>query len=297
MASSFCQRSSAPSLRDFGPLDREEAVVGLRVEGQGQVRGQGPGSGRPDDREDVLAGQGRDLLRELVPVCLREGEADVDGRAHVVLVVLDLGLGQGGAARDAPVDRLLGLVDQVLVHEAGELSDDRGLVARGHREVGVVPLAQDPEALELRPLHPHELLGVLAAGPAELHRRHLPLLRPQGAVDLQLDGQPVAVPARAVGGVVAGHGAAAHHDVLEHLVENGPEVDVAVGVGRPVVEDEGGPPGPGGPDLAVQVRLLPLLDTAGLHLREVPPHREVGPGQIQGGSKVTVTHGMLKRAR
>jgi hypothetical protein len=43
-------------------------------------------------------------LRETVTVELRQREPDVDGGADVVLVVLDLGLGEGGAAGDAPVD-------------------------------------------------------------------------------------------------------------------------------------------------------------------------------------------------
>ena len=38
-------------------------------------------------------------------------------------------------------------------------------------------------------------------------------------------------------------GAAAHDDVLQDLVQGVPDVDVAVGVGRAVVQDEAGPPG------------------------------------------------------
>ena len=48
---------------------------------------------------------------------LGQGEPDVDRRTHVVLVVLDLGLRQGGTAGDAPVDGLLRLVDEVTGEE------------------------------------------------------------------------------------------------------------------------------------------------------------------------------------
>jgi hypothetical protein len=105
----------------------------------------------------------------------------------VRLVVFDLGLGQRGPAGDAPVDRLLRLVDEPLLGEGRELAHDRRLIARGHGEVRVVPLAEDAEALELRPLDPDELLGVGPALLAERDRREVLLLRAEVLVDLELD--------------------------------------------------------------------------------------------------------------
>jgi hypothetical protein len=63
-----------------------------------------------------------------------------------------------------------------------------------------------------------------------------------GDFDLVLDGQAVAVPARHVGRVEAGHGLGADDDVLEDLVERVADVDAAVGVGRAVVQHELGRP-------------------------------------------------------
>ena len=273
-------------------LDREEAVVEVGVEGEGEVRGQRPGRRRPDDGEDALAGEGRVLRGERGQLLRGEREAHVDLRRDVVLVVLDLGLGERGAAGDAPVDGLLRLVDEVLLGEVGELPDDRRLVERRHREVRVLPLAEDAEALELRLLDAHELLGVAATGLAEGDRRHLALLRPEVLVDLELDREAVAVPARAVRRVLAGHRPAAHDHVLEDLVEDGPQVDVPVRVGRPVVQHEARLPGARPADLPVEVARLPLLEPARLGLGKVGLHREVGAGKVQRLAE-GVGHGTL----
>src|SRR5262249_51288764 len=57
-------------------------------------------------------------------------------------------------------------------------------------------------------------------------------------LDLPLDRQAVAVPARHVVGIEAEHLLRTRHHVLEDFVERGADVDVAVGVGRTVVKDE-----------------------------------------------------------
>ena len=85
------------------------------------------------------------------------------------------------------------------------------------------------------------LLREGAALAAELDDRHRVLVLAPGAVvllDLPFDRQPVAVPARHVVRVVPEHLLRAHYKVLENLVERVPDVDVAVGVGRPVVQHE-----------------------------------------------------------
>ena len=271
-------------------LERVEGVLGVRVDGEGEVGGERPGSGGPDDGEDPLAGERRVRPGQPVAIRLGERETHVDLGADVALVVLDLGLGERGPAGDAPVDRLLGLVDEALLGEGGELADDRRLVGRGHRQVGVLPLPEDPEPLELRALDAHELLGVRSAGLTEGQRRHLALLRPEVPVHLQLDRQAVAVPAGPVRGVVPRGRPAAHDHVLQDLVEHGAEVDVPVGVGRPVVEDEARMSLPGGPDLRVEVLGLPLLQPARLRLGEVGLHGEVRLREVQRRSQVGLGH-------
>ena len=121
--------------------------------------------------------------------------------------------------------------------------------------VGIVPAAEDADALELRALQVDVLLRVLAAGVADRDGVHLELLAAELLVDLDLDGQAVAVPAGDVGRVEAGHGLGLDDEVLEALVERVAQVDGAVGVGRAVVQDVLGSAGAGRANLRVEVRV------------------------------------------
>jgi hypothetical protein len=155
-----------------------------------------------------------------------------------VVFVLDLGLREGRPAVDAPVDRLLALVDHALLDERSQSPDDGGLIREVHRQVGVRPVAEHAQPLEARPLEVDEPFGVGPARATEFGHAHLALLRTQLAIDLQLDRQTVTVPARHVRRVVPRHGLGFDHEVLEHLVECGAKVNATVGVRRPIVKDE-----------------------------------------------------------
>src|SRR5689334_2188691 len=98
----------------------------------------------------------------------------------------------------APVHGLLALVDHVLVDELSERAHDRRLVFEFERLVRVVPRADDAEPLEVFALNVDVLLSVRTAGAAEIRGAHLLLLRPELAIDLELDRQSMAVPSRNV---------------------------------------------------------------------------------------------------
>jgi hypothetical protein len=199
-----------------------------------------------------------------------------------VIFVFDLRLGERCAAVDAPVHRLFALVDQLLLDEAAERPSDRRLIPEVHRQVGVVPRAQHPETLELLRHCADEPLRVRTTCAAEIGDRHLALLRTELAVDLQLDGQAMAVVADDVGGVKPGHGPGFDDEILKNFVQGRPDVDVAVGVGRAVMEDELGRPCPAGPNLRVQADCGPPGERFRLGYRQVRLHREVGSRQVQG---------------
>ena len=238
-------------------------VLQFGIEGDGLAGGDGPGRGRPNNGVDILAGESRVDLGGIAGELI----ADVDGGAGVLLV-LDLGFGEGGLVVDAPKDGLEALVDEALLEEGVEGFEDAGLVAEGHGEIGVVPAAEDAEALELLALEVDILLGVLAAGAADADGGHFELLAAELLVDLDLDGEAVAVPAGDVGGVEAGHGLGLDHEVLDALVECVAEVDGAVGVGGAVVEDVLGGAGACGADLPVEVVAKPGGEAGRLVLRE-----------------------------
>jgi len=99
---------------------------------------------------------------------------------------------------------------------------------------------------------------------------------------LQLDGQAVAIPARHIGRIEAGQRLGLDDDVLEYLVDRMANVDVAVGIGRAVMQDELGPPGGLLAYALVALLLLPVPNPARLPLGQVTPHGERSVGQVQG---------------
>ena len=256
-------------------------VVELRMKRDRQVRRNRPGRRRPDEDRDVAARQRRHALREFRRALRRERELDVDRRRGVILV-LDLRLGERSAAVDAPVHRLLALVDQALLDELPEAARDRRLVLEVHRQVGRVPRGEDAEALELLGHRADVALGVGAAGAAEIRDRHPALLRAELAIDLQLDRQAVAVVADDVGGVEPGHRARFDDQLLQNLVERRAHVDVAVGVRRTVVQHELRRAGAALANLAVEVHRGPARERLGLAGRQIRLHREAGPRQVDG---------------
>ena len=204
-----------------------EDVVHLGMHGEGEVRGQGPGSGGPH--------QERRALRTL------DREADVDRR------VLDLPVPEGDLVRreggpDAGVvgHHLVALVDEALVPDLPEQPPhrlDEGVVE------GVVGVAHvHPEAHALG--HPLPVADVahhrLPAAAGELGHAHLALdLRlvedPELLLDLVLDRQAVGVPAGLARAVVALHVLEAGEDVLEGAGEDMVDPRPPVGGRRPLV--------------------------------------------------------------
>ena len=245
---------------------------------------QRPRGGGPDDDLDRLV-DGRDVEAASELDAVGHREADVDRRRGLVLV-LDLGLGECRAAVDAPVHRLGALVEVAGPLDLPQHAQGVGLELEVHGAVGVVPVAQHAQADEVG-LLPFDLFGGIGAAQlAEFRWRNVLAV---GLLDLQFDRQAVAVPARHVGGVEAGQRLGLDDDVLEDLVHRMADVDVAVGVGRAVVQDELGPAGGGLADRLVAFLLLPALHPAGLALGEVAPHRERGVGQVE--RVLVVRHG------
>ncbi|KAF5054609.1 hypothetical protein DSECCO2_386240 [anaerobic digester metagenome] len=266
------------------PAGLDEVVLEVRVHGHGQVVGNGPGRGGPDD--DVAFARGG-LGEDFSQSARFQGKTHVDGRRGVV-VVLDLGLGQGRLAGAAPVDGLLVALHRALFVEIGQFAGRGGLVLGCHGQVGLVPGAQHPEALELLALDVEVLESVFAALLADLEDREL-VLAAQLLLDLELDGQAVAVPAGDVLRLAARHVAVLDDDVLQDLVHGVADVDVAVGVGRAVVQDVGFLAVVGGNHGPVGVIGVPAFEHLGLVLGQAGLHGEGGGGEIEGF--LVIAHG------
>ncbi len=85
-----------------------------------------------------------------------------------MIVVFDLGVGQGGALDRRPHDGLGAAIQLARVLELVELGDDGRLGREVHGGVAVGEVAGDAQAFELVALQVDVFAGVFAAGGAEL---------------------------------------------------------------------------------------------------------------------------------
>ena len=157
------------------------------------------------------------------------------------------------------------------------------LGGEGHRRVGIRPVALDAEPLELLALDVQPVRREIPALAPEFDHRHLVLVLALGAVlllDLPLDRQAVAVPAGDVVDVMAEQEAAADDEVLERLVQGVADVDVAVGVGRAVVQDELGTILANFAQLLVQANAVPALQDLRFALWQAGLHWEGGVRKV-----------------
>ncbi len=199
-----------------------------------------------------------------------------------MVLVFNFGLGQRGLVVHAPVNGAQSLVDESIFVKRKESRKHDRLVLRSHRGIGPIESSKNADALELGALQVEKFLGVLAARGADVGRPHLQFLSAQLFVDLDLDGQPVAVPAGDVRGVKPSHSLRLRNEIFEALIHRRAQVDGSAGVRGPVVQDIAGRAFPGVPDALVDPHLLPALQHFGLVLGQVGLHGEGGFRQIDG---------------
>ena len=247
-----------------------------------------PGRRRPD--QERLAG--------LTPVLAEQRKTHIYGGVlYVPVAKRDLVRGERRSTTRAVGHDLVALVEQVLLPELGERPPDRLDVVVVQGDVGVVEV--DPEADPLG--QPVPLLDVLedrlAAAPVELGDAvFLDLLLggdPKLLLDLELDRQPVAVPARLARHPVAAHRAVARVDVLEDPREDVVRAGLAVGRRRPLVE---------APDLGPLAVVERALEHVALAPARQHPLLQLGEGLLRvdgaeaGHERVILGAGTLRAA-
>ncbi len=211
-------------------------------------------------------------------------------RVAGMLLVFDLRLGERRLFDDAPHHRLGSAIEQAIGDELEDLAGDLRLGGIAHRQIGMLPIADDAEPLELLALHVDPVLGIGAALAAEGDDRlrvgevglGLALLAIMLLLDAPLDRQAMAIPAGHVIGILARHLMRADDNVLQDLIEGVADVDVAVGVGRAVVQHELRAPLAGFAQRRIEAFARPARQNLGLLLRQPRAHGKVGLRQEQG---------------
>ena len=252
-----------------------QRILLIRVEGDGQVAGQGPDRRGPDHEAELAVIHMGQLTQIVV-----HGELDVH-RGDGVVLIFDFRLSQRGLVLGAPVHGLEALVDIALaVHRAEDL-DLRSLKAGIHGLVGMLPVGHDAHALEALALHVDIMVGKLMAGVAELRHAHGLAVELVLLDDGALDGHAVVVPAGNVRRVVPAHGIGADDDVLKCLVQRVAHVQVAVGERGTVVQGEAGLALILLQHLVVQIHLFPALEHLRLAHGQTRAHGEAGLRHVE----------------
>ena len=262
-----------------GIADLDERILEVGVQAGGDVGGQGPGGGGPDNDPGLVQ---RDVVLSQHAVgVVGQLEADVDGIA-LVLGVLNLGFGQGGTVLGAPINGFHALVDVAFLGHLAEDLDLAGLKLGAQGQVGVGEIALNTQALELG-IHDVDMLGgKLFADLAQFQLGNAGFLIAQRFQGFQLDGQAVGIVARHIRGLETGHVLVAQDDILDDLVQRGAHVDVAVGIRGAIVQDPAGFALIVFDHLLIDMVLLPVFQHFRLFFRQTGPHFKRGLHLMDG---------------
>src|SRR6185436_10158191 len=91
-------------------------------------------------------------------------------------MIFNLSFGEGRLVLEAPVNRPRAFINPATLDEAREHARSLSFVVVRHREVGIVPLPQNAEPLEVARLALQGILGVLATNPAKSFEAQVTLL-------------------------------------------------------------------------------------------------------------------------
>ena len=256
----------------------DEGVIEIAAHAQRAVGGQSPSRRRPRDGENRrFARVRRQAESAQAGGFVAGGEHRVDG-ARDALFVFDFGFGQSRRAIGAPQHRLARALDEAAREHRPESAHDSRLDFEVHRAIGIRPIRQRAHADETLALFGDLLFGESAAAAA---KRGRVVAAKAGFFDLVLDRQAVAIPARAVRRVEAGHCFAAHDEVLQDFVDRVADMRIAVGVRRAFVQKKARAAAAFFAQAIVKARFLPAREDFRLAPRELSAHRESRARQIE----------------
>ena len=219
---------------------------------------------------------------------MRQAHGVIAFKGHIqgvafLVGVFDFKFGQRRGAIKTPVHGFETTVNKTALHHALEDAQLPRFIGGVHGAVRVVPFAQHAQAFEIFALAV-DLLG----GKGAAFGLHI-VAAEFAAVDFfnrVFNRQAVAVPTRNVGRVITHELARLDDDVFQNLVDGVANVDVAIGIGRAVVQHKFGRTRTGSTQLLVNAFFFPFCDPFGFALGQVAAHGEGGVGQVQGFGKI-----------
>ena len=242
-----------------------EAVRNFMRIGDRAISGQRPRCCRPDD-DGRKSGVSTCRDRKLHPNHITR-----------MIVIFDFGFSQRRLFHHRPHHGFRAAIQKAVVLELHDLARDLRFGVIGHCGVGMIPITRDAQALEFLALHREPMLGEIAALFAEFDDGDFVLVFALSAVllfDFPFDRQAVAIPTGDVVGVKAEHLLAAGDEILQHLVERMADMDIAVGVGRAVMQHKARAAGGGFAQALVKVDFVPARHQLRLALRQACAHRK-----------------------
>ena len=206
-----------------------------------------------------------------------------------MVLVFYFGFGQSCAAIAAPINGLFATHNAITFHESAQFAGSGCLVFRLHGHVRVVPDAEYAQTFEFLALGVQPLGGVRSTNFADGQRVEFFILFLEFLFNFVLNGQTMTIPAGNVLSFLSLHVSGFDDDVLENLVQSGPHVNVAVGIGRTIMQNILIVCVTGSNHSVVRFVLFPELEHLRLALLEVGLHGKFGLRQEQGF--LIVAHG------
>src|SRR5690606_12601884 len=152
---------------------------------------------------------------------------------------------QGRAAYYAPVHGLETAMQVTIFNDATQGANDVGLEFIVHGEIGIIPIAEHPQTNKIGFLSLNLFRGIFATLGAKTFYIKLVARLAKLLFNIVLNRQTMTVPAGHIGRIKAAQGAALHDNVFENFVDRMTDMNIAIGVGRAIVQDKLLAPGAG----------------------------------------------------
>ena len=185
-----------------------------------------PGSGCPNHKTNIGVQQ---------PFAVSHRKFHINSRAFHI-GIFNLGLGQSCFTISAPVNRLFTFINVTLFYHLAKSANLLGFKFLLQGNIGVFPIRTHTQTLKLLFLRFHKtackFLTLLTKS-----RLVLTMLVNAQLLDSALfNRQSVRIPTRHIRRVKTGHALIFYDNILKHLVQNMPGMNVAISIGRPVMQ-------------------------------------------------------------